>query len=62
MFTEYFDLDDPCTHKEVDKGDGEDIVSIHTYLMGIGYIERKKNSRTGNPETVHRDIVSMLTN
>ena len=62
MFTEYFDLDDPCTHGEVDKGEGEDIVSIFTYLKGIGYIDRTISKTTGKPETIERVIVSIFKN
>ena len=55
-------MDDPCTHGEVDKGEGEDIVSIFTYLKGIGYIDRRISKMTGKPETIERVIVSMLKN
>ena len=55
-------MDDPCTHGEVDKGEGEDIVSIFTYLKGIGYIDRTISKTTGKPETIERVIVSMLKN
>ena len=55
-------MDDPCTHKQVDKGDGEDIVSIFTYLKGIGYIDRRISKTTGKPETIERVIVSMFKN
>ena len=55
-------MDDPCTHGEVDKGEGEDIVSIFTYLKGIGYIDRRISKTTGKPETIERVIVSMFKN
>ena len=55
-------MDDPCTHGEVDKGEGEDIVSIFTYLKGIGYIDRTISKTTGKPETIERVIVSIFKN
>ena len=55
-------MDDPCTHGEVDKGEGEDIVSIFTYLKGIGYIDRRISKMTGKPETIERVIVSIFKN
>ena len=62
LFTEYFDLDDPCTyHKNKgghDQGDLEDIVSAYEFLRGIAYTHKEKDPKTGTPTIKRREIVS----
>ena len=60
LITEYFDFDDPCVNGENDQGDTEGMITAWQFLNGVTYVERVRESETGNPSAVERLIVSII--